>query len=366
MLNNRFKTLICFFLLSLPCLLWGGTGKGTYRFLNLPYSAKIAGVGGENITMSADHAGQIYNNPSMFTSAMEKSLAATYVNYLSDANGGMFSFTYTKDTLNYFGVNFLFMGYGDLEGYDKSGVATGEFSAADYALNLVYARYLGAHIRVGLAMKPIYSHISSYSSVGLGFDVGMNYNNEELGLCAGFVVRNFGFRFSGYYEDQNTERLPWNMQIGISKRLMHAPFRFSVTYDHLNDWNLDCTRVADASTGEIKEINGADMFFRHVVFGVEILFSKYFHIDAGYNHRRNREYQLSEARGINGFSFGAGFKVYKFNLDAAYAQYAPSGGTFTLSLSTNIDSFKEKTARKSQKEESQTTARVLESVNSID
>ena len=343
MYRSHIKKIFWVMVFMLSCIainLNAETGSNTYRFLNLPYSAKLAGLGGENITVRNSQAGQIYANPALFSGDMKNALSATYVNYFADANGGMFSYTYTQDSLNYFGFNFLFWGYGDFEGYDKDGIATTDFSVGDFAWNLVYARNLGAGFTVGLAMKPIYSHIDVYNSFGLGFDVGGNYYNEKIDLSVSLVAKSFGFRFTGYYEGQQTERLPWNLQVGVTKRLAHAPFRFSVTYDYLNDWNFDYDRIKDYSTGEVKKIKGGDMFFRHLTFGLEILFGKVFHVDVGYNHRRNREYALEKARAINGFSFGAGFKVYKFNLDAAYAQYAPSGGAFTLTLSTSIDSFR--------------------------
>ena len=330
------------------CFVNAETGNGVYRFLNLPFNAKLAGMGGENVSVQSDDVNQFYTNPALFTPSLKNKISLSYVNYLADANGGMASYSYMLDSLNYFGFNFLFMGYGDLAGYDRYGNEIGEFSAGDFAWNLVYARYLGATIKVGLSMKPVYSHIDTYNSFGLGFDLGANYYKQEWDFSVGFSVRNFGFRFTDYYEDQETERLPWNMQLGVTKGLEHAPFRFSITYDHLNAWSLDYNRPKkktslmsiDEENNDLDEIKFADMLFRHFVFGLEVIIHKNFHIDMAYNHRRNREYTLSEARGINGFSFGAGFKVYKFNLDAAYAQYAPSGGTFTLSLSSSIDSFK--------------------------
>lgn len=339
--------IVAFTLLSIESVN-ANAGGGVYRFLNLPFNAKLAGLGGENVSVQSDDVNQFYTNPALLSSSLNSKISLSYVNYLADANGGMASYSYALDSLNYFGFNFLFMGYGDLEGYDRYGNATEEFSAGDFAWNLVYARYLGSNFTVGLAMKPVYSHIESYSSFGLGFDVGANYYKKDWDFSVGLSVRNFGFRFTDYYDDQDTERLPWNIQLGITKGLEHAPFRFSITYDHLNDWSLDYKRPEKSNSllsleetdRDQNEIKFADMLFRHLVFGVEVLIGKNFHFDMAYNHRRNREYALSEARGMNGFSFGAGLKVYKFNLDAAYAKYAPSGGTFTLSLSSSIDSFK--------------------------
>ena len=318
------------------------TGENVYRFLKMPYYAKLAGLGGSNVSAQANDVNQIYYNPALFPSSLHQSISLSYVNYLADANGGMVSYAYCPDSLNCFGFNFVFIGYGDMEGYDTRAFNLGQFSAGDFAWNLTYARYLGANLKVGLSLKPVYSHIDTYGSFGLAFGVGANYYHPDWNFSASMVVSDFGVKFTDYYDGQGKERLPWNMQIGLSKGLSHAPFRFSVTYNYLNRWNFDYEKAVRTNSlyDDENNISGGDMFFRHLVFGVEALVSKYFHVDLAYNHRRNREYGLPNARGINGFSFGAGFKVYKFNLDAAFAKYAPSGGTFTLSLSSSIDYFK--------------------------
>jgi hypothetical protein len=322
--------------------------NGAFHFLNIPYSARLASIGGENISIIDDDVNRFYTNPSLLTPNVHTGLSINYLNYFESANSGSISFAYAGDSLNVFGANFIFLGYGKFDGYDEFGSPTGEFSAGDFALNLAYARYLGAGFRVGIAMKPVVSFIEEYKSMALGIDVGANYHNEDIDLTVALAFRNFGFRFLGFYEGQEREALPWNLQVGISKRLKHAPFRFSLTFDRLNDWNLDYHRptISSPMIGEEivdgNEIKGGDMFFRHLVLGVDLLFSKNFYLSVAYNHRRNREYSLSNSRAPRGFSFGAGFKVYKFNLDAAYALYGAKGNTFTLSLATALDSFKKK------------------------
>lgn len=322
---------------------------GSFHFLNIPYSARVAGVGGENISIVDDDVNRFYANPSLLSTKVHTGLSINYLNYFESANSGSISFAYALDSLNVFGANFLFMSYGKFDGYDEFGTPTGTFSAGDFALNLAYSRYLGAGFRVGVALKPAYSFIEEYNSLALGVDVGATYYNENIDMAVALTFRNFGFRFFGYYDGQDREALPWNLQVGISKRLKHAPFRFSLTFDRLNDWNLDYYRppISSPLLNDVEEegknnneIKGGDMFFRHLVFGVDLLFSKHFYLSVGYNHRRNREYTLSNSRAPRGFTFGAGFKVYKFSLDAAYAIYGAKGSTFTLSLATALNSFK--------------------------
>ncbi len=341
------RVLLALSCLMVPFLASAEAGKGVYRFLGLPFDAKLSGLGGENVSLQASDVNVISVNPALLSSDVHNHVSASYLNYLDDANAASIAYSYTPDSLNYFGVTTLCLGYGDLQGYDEFGNPTGNFSAADFCLGLVYARYLGSNIKLGAAIKPVYSHIGDYGSFGLAVDVGFNYFNAQKNFSVGLAARNYGAQFKTYYDSDQKEDLPFNLQLGVTKGLEHAPFRFSVTYDRLNDWNLDYYRQVIKSdvTGEEPDndkIKWGDMLFRHLVFGVEILPGKNFYLEAAYNHRRNREYKLPETRGANGFSFGAGLKVYAFNLDFAYSQYAPAANMVTLSLTADIDKFKKK------------------------
>lgn len=332
-------------LLMVPFQANAEAGKGVYRFLNYPYDAKLAGLGGENVSLQASDVNLSYVNPALMNGDVHNKISATFLNYLDDAKSASLSYSYAMDSLNSFGATFAYMGYGVLQGYDEFGAPTEDFKAGDMALSLIYSRFLGHGMRLGIAMKPIYSHIEDYASFGLGFDVGFNYYNRDKLFSVGIAARNFGVQCKTYYDTDQRERLPLNVQLGFTQGFHHAPLRFSVTYDRLNDWNLDYYREKEVKQvigeePEEVEIKGVDMFFRHMIFGVEVNLGKHFYIEAAYNHRRKREFELSGARGVNGFSFGAGLKVYAFQLDAAFAQYAAAANTFTLTLSADLEKFK--------------------------
>ncbi|MBR5374118.1 MAG: type IX secretion system protein PorQ [Paludibacteraceae bacterium] len=339
--------LFLFSCVVLPFLANAEAGKGVYHFLNLPYDAKLAGLGGENVSLQAADVNMAHVNPALLSTDVHNKVSATYLNYIDDANAAALSYAYALDSLNYFGVGLFFLGYGELQGYDEFGQPTGDFSAGDLCLRMSYARYLGANIRLGVSLKPVYSHIEDYSSFGLAVDVGFNYYNKEKLFSVGLAARNYGVQCVKYYDSDNREILPFNLQVGFSKELAHAPFRFSVTYDRLNDWNLDYYRQVKRKdvVGEEPDsdkIKGGDMFFRHMIFGVDVLLGKNFYVEMAYNHRRKREFTLEESRGANGFSFGAGLKVYAFSLDLAYSLYAPAANAFTLTLTADLEKFRKK------------------------
>ena len=108
------------------------------------------------------------------------------------------------------------------------------------------------------------------------------------------------------------------------------------------DWNLKY-QVEDGN-GEIIEDagndgNGFDQVMRHFVFGLEIVPSDNFYVAAGYNHRRRQELGLSEKMSTTGFSWGFGFRIYKFHFAYGSARYHLAGTSNHFSISTNLSNF---------------------------
>jgi hypothetical protein len=136
------------------------------------------------------------------------------------------------------------------------------------------------------------------------------------------------------------------LQAGITQGLAHAPFRFNITFQNLERWDLTYEKTGsdDFNTlGEEVERSGFDIFgdklMRHLVFGVEFLFGKNFHVDLGYNYKRRQEMKVNARPGMVGFSWGFGFKVSKFHIAFGRASYHLAGGTNHFSLTTNLSEF---------------------------
>ncbi len=338
------------FLLCFSILGFCGSHDAVYKFLNLPNSAEVAALGGTNVSLQNKDVNLIYQNPALLSSSMNKNIGINYTNYISNIGYGSLVYAQDIDSLSHWAASLNYLSYGSFDGYTEEEIPTGTFSAGDVCLNLTYSRRLAKRIVAGISLKPVYSYIEDYNSFGLAVDVGGNYYDPEHDFSVGLVVKNFGVQFTGYHSEdgsQHRERMPWDIQIGVTKRLAHAPLRFSLTYVNLNRWDLSYhKKVSSTSSSSLPEsddhkIGWGDMLFRHLIIGAEFIPSKNFNIVAAYNHRRSREFALEDARSINGFSFGVGFRVYKFNLGAAYAQYAASGNTISISLSTSLDSFKQ-------------------------
>ena len=310
---------------------WSRSGDKIYTFLNLPNSANVSALGGSNVSLQNKDVNMIYQNPALLSGTVHQNMAVNYTKYIGQTGYGSAAYAQNIDDVSHWAVSLNYFNYGSFDGYTEYDIPTGNFSAGDLCLNVAYSHRLTNRIMGGIALKPIYSYIETYHSFGLAVDVGANYYDPENNLSIGLVLKNIGVQFKGYYSvdgDQHREDLPWDIRLGVTKRLAHAPFRFSLTFINLNQWNNDY------------KIGWGDMLFRHIIIGAEFLPSNNFNLMVAYNHRRNREFALENARSINGFSFGVNFHVYKFTLGAAYAQYAASGNTFSVSCSTSL--FKKK------------------------
>ena len=340
--------LITIFFLCFSVLGFCSPDQAVYKFLNLPNSASVSALGGTNVSLQNKDVNLIYQNPALLSGSVNKNIGINYTNYISDIGYGSVVYAQDIDSVNHWAVSLNYISYGSFDGYTEEEIPTGSFSAGDFSLNATYSRRLAKNIMAGITLKPIYSYIETYHSFGLAVDVGSNYYNPEHDFSVGLVLKNVGVQFKGYHSvdgSQHREGLPWDLRVGLTKGLKNAPLRFSLTYTNLNQWDLSYYRAASQSGNvlvneENPKIGWGDMLFRHLIIGAEFIPTNNFNIAVAYNHRRSREFALEDARSINGFSFGAGIRVRQFALGVAYAQYAASGNTLSLSLAASLDSFK--------------------------
>ena len=154
------------------------------------------------------------------------------------------------------------------------------------------------------------------------------------------------------YTAGNREKLPFEIQAGISKKPQHVPFRISVIAENLERWNLlyeDTITVItiDPTTQqpEKEKKHIVDNTLRHIVVGGEFLITKNFNIRLGYNYQRRKELKVESRPGMAGFSLGAGFKISKFNISYAWSSYSIAGGSNTFSIITNLSDFTSKSKK---------------------
>ena len=203
-----------------------------------------------------------------------------------------------------------YAGYGSMKQVEANGVITGTFSPKDMSISGFYAHDITDRLRGGIQAKFLYSSYEQYTSLALAIDLGIN----------------------------------WDIQLGLSKTLDHAPFRFSITAQHLSRWKLPYTAPTtgeyNSSEDEIKEKgNFATDLFRHLVFGIDYIPSRNLYIALGYNYKYRSDMQTYGRNFLSGFTVGAGIKVKMFGIGASLAQQHVGGTTFMFNLTTNISQF---------------------------
>lgn len=311
-----------------------GAGSSVFHFLNLPASARLNALGGENVSISDDDISMAFMNPALLTAHTDKVLQLNYAYYLAGTMFGsvMYGHNYKE---NYFAAGIHYLDYGQMAYADEFGNLLGTtFTAKDICVNLMYARQLGPQFRVGATLKPIFSVYEQYNSFALGADIGGHFQTEDSTFQMGLALRNIGWQLKSFYEEdygQHTEMLPLNLELGLNYRLAHAPLRFSLTIHNIQHWNI-------APAGE--EVKWFDMLFRHTIWAVDIVpRSEKFYLTVSYNHRRQAEMNITNVRSMAGLGLGLGMKIYKFRLGFAMSQYTKSNFTYQVSLSTDINSF---------------------------
>ncbi len=322
-------------------------GMHTYDFLNLINSARVSSLGGDVIAINDNDINLTYHNPALLTPEMNQDLVLNYVNYFTDINYGYAAYATNIKDYGIFSGGIEYINYGKFIAADETGIVTGEFKAAEYAINLIYSRAIDSSFRVGINVKPVISTLEKYTSLGIAADLGVVYNKPGSLFTAALVMKNMGAQLKTYTSER--ESLPFNIQLGISQSLKHAPLRFSVTFDHLNNWSLaydkpveeselDQLGITEESQSTIDKI--ADEFMRHVIIGAEFMPINNLYIRAGYNYRRRQEMLIESKTSTIGFSFGFGVKISKFYLSYGRATYHLAGASDHFSISTNLDSFR--------------------------
>lgn len=316
-------------------------GSNTYDFLNLTNSARVGALGGNQVGMSLDDVSLVFHNPANLSSELHQSLTFNYVPYVADIKITYAGYAHHIESVGTFGLSVHAINYGTFDRADIDGNLQGTFSAAEYAINLSYSKALSPRLMAGISLKPIISNLEQYNSFGLAADLGMLYTSTDGLFSAGLTLKNIGSQITTY--NDTYEPLPTDLQIGISKKLAHAPFRFSLTAQDLFDWNMKY-KVSDGNgdiiEGEGNDGNAFDQLMRHMVVGVELVPSDNFYVAVGYNHRRRQELGINEKMSTTGFSWGFGFRVYKFHFAYGSARYHLAGSSNHFSISTNLGNFR--------------------------
>ncbi len=133
------------------------------------------------------------------------------------------------------------------------------------------------------------------------------------------MAKNLGGQVKAY--DEEYEKMPIDVQVGVSKRFGVLPFRVSLTMDDLNHWDYK--------------------FINHFILGIDILISQQLYIAGGYNFRHANDMGITDNNDETSshgaaFSFGAGLQLERFKVQVGYGKYHVSSNSILVNVSYNF------------------------------
>lgn len=318
MLNRMKKTILATLMVLCTFTAQSQESETIYNFLRLPVSAHVAALGGEGIALPDDDASLLFHNPALISNVTDKTMNLNFMTYMEGSKTASASFILAHKERGTWGFAAQYMDYGDIKEVTADNIEVGDVSAKDVMLMGTYTYCLTDKLAGGISAKFITSSLAGYNSMAVGVDIGLNYYDPKTGISLSAVARNLGGEVKAYEDD--FEKIPFDLQIGASKRLGHSPLRFSATISQLHKWN--------------------ERFANHFTVGVDVLLSKSIYIAGGYNFRRAHEMKVEDEEDSSshwaGVSFGAGLRLKKFKLDMAYAKYHVSTSSLTFSVAYSL------------------------------
>ena len=300
---------------ALAMMIHAQDSQTVFNFLRLPVSAHAAALGGDNITLSDDDASLVFHNPALLYNVSDRTLGLNMMTYMQGSITGSASYSQTIGERGTWGVQGRFISYGEMKETTYDNQQTGTFGARDIALGGTFAYGLTDLISGGVTAKMVASYIGQYNSLAAAVDLGLNYYDPDTEWSISAVARNLGGQLKAY--DDDFERMPLDLQLGVSKRLVGSPLRFSATLVRLNDWQYGIGK--------------------HFVLGADLLLSEQFYVAAGYNPLRASEMNITagdeESSHGAALSLGAGMMLERLQLHIAYGKYHVSSTSLMINFS---------------------------------
>ena len=289
-------------------------GKYAGEFLSIGVGGRPLGMGGAYVAIANDVTAGYYN-PAGLAKLNYPQIALMH----DERYGNLVNYNYAAVALPYgkdytFGLSIMRLGVDGIPDtrkalYDANGdgildINTDrlnydlitEFSNQDWAFYLTGAKRVTDDLYLGANVKILSRSIAEYSAFGIGFDIGAYYSPME-NLMLGANVQDVTTTFVAWSTGRN-ELITPTAKVGAAYQLEFFGGRILPAVDL--DIRFENRRYAS-------QFNiGPISFDPH--FGMEYSYKNLFAIRAGYND-------------VKQFTFGAGVKLPKLNIDYSFARF---------------------------------------------
>ena len=321
-------------------------GNMSFAFAFNPPSPRSMALGGTVVSQKNRDLSTTYQNPALLDPNLHKNeLQISYSKFIEDINNAYVSYAMAVPKIGTVVGHIFVSDYANLEGFDETGSATGNFNATDYAFKISAAKTLNEKWRTGTNINFLYSAYERYVATAFGLDASLLYTQKDKNLDLAFVLRNLSYNVIPYNDTR--EHPSYEIMASISKKLEHNPLRITLMARNLQKWdltyieNLNENQQINIETGELiqEEASFFEKGMRHVGVSAEMLFSKNFHLIFGYNHQRRKEMALAVRGGFTGFSWGFCINVKKYQISYAHGGYFPGQGANFFGIQKNLSDF---------------------------
>lgn len=331
----RLTLLVLVFALNFQLML----GQDAYQSLNLPLSARLA-VLNEPISIYDNDVELGVFNPSMLNQSMHNRFNINFVDYFSDINFVSASYALPFNEFGTLGISIKSINYGNFVETDYTSQVLGEFGASEQIVSIGVGKGLSEQWSVGTSVKILFSNLQNYQSLALGTDLAIAYKKVDKNISMSLLARNYGKQITTFASFK--EKLPFQLDFGISKRLEHLPFRFSINYKNIQKWDLitDNSSVVNLESSQLSIFS--EKLFRHIDFGGELSIGKHIQLRSGYSPIRRQELKVDSYLGTVGFSWGVGVNISHFTINYGRSTYHLHGSPNYFSFSTDFSKFYKK------------------------
>lgn len=295
-------------------------GDNVYPFLGLSTSCNYASTGGACPSVDIPGVNALNSNPALIDTTDNLTAALNMVSYVADIGYGSALFGGRVGKTMLVGGAEL-VNYGDFTMTDETATELGSFRCRDYLIMASVSRHIidSVPLTAGVSMKTIISSMETYRSTGVALDFGLRYYFQKQKITVGLSVLNFGCQLTSYSDDTR-ETLPLDIRLGVSKQLLHAPLRFSLTAHNLQRPKL------------------ADDFWRslanHLIFSAELFPEGVVSVKGGFNIMAHNDLYVTDGSVFPGFSFGVDVRLRRFSVQYSRQCVSPaaSANMFTVEM----------------------------------
>ena len=321
------RVVLYLYIMCNTCVLQAQDAESAFQFLQLPMSSHAASLGGDNVSIIEDDVTLAFHNPALLTNTYGRTLSLNYMSYLQKTNiaSAAYNMEVGERSVLAFGAHYL--NFGTMRNTDAEGNIIGNFSAKDMALMTTYSFDFSGRLSGGVTGKFIYSNYEQVYSLALGVDLGLNYYDPETMFSASIVARNLGGQIKTY--DDKQESMPFNLLVGFSKELEHAPLRLSLTLTDLDKWKAeDFYNTSDDSW--------KDILIKHLIIGADLYPTSNTYISVGYNFLLRSELKNNAKRSMEGFSIGGGIQTQRMKVGVSYGKYHIAASSLMMNFAIGI------------------------------